>query len=123
MVAISVRGFGASPTRPRLSRSVSPGSLPRPPIEEKKEEKEEKDKKEEDKKEEDKKEEEKIKKEDKKWKRKKIKGEKGEERKKMKGRRQERTISSPKASNGQRFPCPALLSPWFSWGEAGQRPR
>ena len=31
-------------------------------------------------------------------------------------------ISSPKASNGQRFPCPALLSPWFSWGEAGQRP-
>ena len=29
--------------------------------------------------------------------------------------------SSPKASNGQRFPCPALLSPWFSWGEAGQR--
>ena len=24
--------------------------------------------------------------------------------------------SSPKASNGQRFPCPALLSPWFSWG-------
>ena len=32
-------------------------------------------------------------------------------------------ISSPKASNGQRFPCPALLSPWFSWGEAGQRPR
>ena len=25
-------------------------------------------------------------------------------------------ISSPKASNGQRFPCPALLSPWFSWG-------
>ena len=32
-------------------------------------------------------------------------------------------ISSPKALNGQRFPCPALLSPWFSWGEAGQRPR
>jgi len=30
-------------------------------------------------------------------------------------------ISSPKASNGQRFPCPALLSPWFSRGEAGQR--
>jgi len=30
--------------------------------------------------------------------------------------------NSPKASNGQRFPCPALLSPWFSWGEAGQRP-
>ena len=25
-------------------------------------------------------------------------------------------ISSPKASNGQRLPCPALLSPWFSWG-------
>ena len=34
----------------------------------------------------------------------------------------ETKISSPKASNGQRFPCPALLSPWFSWGEAGQRP-
>ena len=32
-------------------------------------------------------------------------------------------ISSPKASNGQRFPGPALLSPWFSWGEAGQQPR
>ena len=26
-------------------------------------------------------------------------------------------ISSPKASNGQRFPYPALLSPWFFWGE------
>ena len=25
-------------------------------------------------------------------------------------------ISSPKASNGQRFPCPALFSPWFSRG-------
>ena len=34
-----------------------------------------------------------------------------------------KVISSPKASNGQRFPCPALLSPWFSWGEAGQRHR
>ena len=32
-------------------------------------------------------------------------------------------ISSPKASNGQRVPCPALLSPFFSWGEAGQWPR
>ena len=32
-----------------------------------------------------------------------------------------KAISSP--SNGQRFPCPALISPWFSWGEAGQRPR
>ena len=31
--------------------------------------------------------------------------------------------SSPKTSNGQQFPCPALLSPWFSWGEAGQRSR
>ena len=31
-------------------------------------------------------------------------------------------ISSPKASNGQWFPCPALLSPWFSWGEAGSGP-
>ena len=30
---------------------------------------------------------------------------------------------APKHTNGQRFPCPALLSPWFSWGEAGQRPR
>ena len=37
--------------------------------------------------------------------------------------RSETKISSPKASNGPRFPCPALLSPWFSWGEAGQRPQ
>ena len=34
-----------------------------------------------------------------------------------------RLKSSPKASNGQQFPSPALLSPWFSWGEAGQRPQ
>ena len=31
-------------------------------------------------------------------------------------------ISSPEASIGQRFPCPALLFPWFSWGVAGQQP-
>ena len=31
-------------------------------------------------------------------------------------------ISSPKASNGQQFPCPALLSPWFSWGRQGSSP-
>ena len=39
------------------------------------------------------------------------------------GEKEKKEISSPKASNGQRFPCPALISPWFSWGEAGQRPR
>ena len=40
---------------------------------------------------------------------------KGKKEKEKVGRARRR-ISSPKASNGQRFPCPALLSPWFSWG-------
>ena len=30
--------------------------------------------------------------------------------------------SCPKASNGQRLPCPALLSSWFSWGRQGSSP-
>ena len=33
-----------------------------------------------------------------------------------------RQISSPKASDGQRFPCSALLSSWFSWGGQGSGP-